>query len=79
MALITATARVTLTRAYPHLDTVTDWSAQATIRLLWDRIFDLEERLQVIEGTSTALVAGVNQVDETARDALTRVTLKAAT
>lgn len=79
MTLITATARVALTRTYPHLDTIQDWSTDATLRLLWDRIFDLEERLRAVEGTSTALVAGVNQVDETARDALTKVNLKAAT
>lgn len=58
VTLIDATA---LKRQFPHVSQVADWPAQQTIRLLWDRIFDLQEQLnaailnirQLAEATNT--------------------------
>lgn len=43
-------------RQYPHVDGVGDWQAAQSLRLLWDRIFDLEDQIQTLEtdGTATA-------------------------
>lgn len=49
-----------LKRQFPHVDDIKDWRAQQTIRLLWDRIFDLEGRLQAAEGTVGSLVEASN-------------------
>lgn len=38
-----------LKRAFPHVGQVTDWAAQTSLRLLWDRVWSLEERLQAAE------------------------------
>lgn len=50
-----------LKRQYPHVDTIADWRTQQSVRLLWDRVFDLEGRLQAAEGTITRLTATANQ------------------
>ena len=50
-----------LKRQYPHVDGVEDWRAQQSVRLLWDRIFDLEARLQASESTVGELVAVSNR------------------
>jgi Collagen triple helix repeat (20 copies) len=52
-----------LKRQYPHVEGVADWRAQQTIRLLWDRIFDLEARLQAVHSTQGDLVTTVNGHD----------------
>lgn len=52
-------------RTYPHLSQVTDPMAQQTIRLLWDRIWALEERLQASEATITRLVSEHNTNEAT--------------
>lgn len=52
-------------RTYPHLGQVTDPMAQQTIRLLWDRLWALEERLQASESTITRLVSGHNTNEAT--------------
>jgi len=57
---IEATPTPALKRTYPHLSQVTDPMAQQTIRLLWDRIWDLEARLQASEATIADLVSGHN-------------------
>jgi hypothetical protein len=60
-------------RIYPHVNEVADWPAAQTIRLLWDRIHDLEERLQANQATITQLIEGHNAneaaVDVAAHDA----------
>jgi hypothetical protein len=73
---VTATAIVRLKRQYPHLDAVPEWATQATLRLLWDRIYDLEERLTAAQATITSVVSGVNAVEATAKEALVQATLK---
>lgn len=62
---IKATDPTAIKRIYPHVGEVEDWRAAQTIRLLWDRIHDLTERLQASEATITELVAGHN-TNETA-------------
>jgi hypothetical protein len=63
----------TLRRQYPHLEGVSDWRAAQSLRLLWDRYYDLEARLQGIEATAGDLVSAAN----TTEDQLTRVDHKA--
>jgi hypothetical protein len=74
---ITATPPPDLKRQYPHVDGVADWRAQQTIRLLWDRVFDLEARLQGVQATQVDLTAASNQqeaditrVDRQSKEAL---------
>jgi hypothetical protein len=55
------TATPTLKRQYPHVDDVKDWRAQQSLRLLWDRTFALEARLQALEATAGDLVEATNQ------------------
>ena len=62
---IRATDPSAIKRAYPHVSEVEDWRAQATIRLVWDRVHDLEERLQAAQATITDLVAGHNTNEAT--------------
>lgn len=57
---IRATAASGIKRIYPHVNEVADWPAAQTIRLLWDRIHDLEERLTAAQTTITQLVSGHN-------------------
>jgi len=67
------TAPPTLKRQYPHLEGISDWRAAQSLRLLWDRYYDLEARLQGIEATAGDLVSASN----TAEDQLVRVDHKA--
>jgi hypothetical protein len=49
-----------LKRQFPHVDRIEDWRAQQSVRLLWDRVFDLEGRLQAAEATITQLTSASN-------------------
>lgn len=55
----------TITRAYPHVADIGDWPTAQTVKLLWTRIHDLEERLQAAQSTITDLVAGHNTNEAT--------------
>jgi hypothetical protein len=57
---ITATDPPELKTQYPHVDGITDWRAQQSIRLLWEQVFDHEARLQATEGTAATLVEAAN-------------------
>jgi hypothetical protein len=46
-----------LKRQYPHVDAISDWRAQQSLRLLWDRTYDLEARLQGATATIDDLIA----------------------
>jgi hypothetical protein len=56
--------RAIVRHQYPHVDGITDWRAKQTTRLLWDRVFDLEERLQSTESTTGDLVGISNSQDD---------------
>jgi len=58
---VTTTTPPTLKRQFPHVDDIVDWRAQQTIRLLWDRVFDLEARVQALTTTVLNLVGATNQ------------------
>lgn len=58
---VTPTDPTTLKRQYPHVDNVEDWRAQQSLRLLWDRVFSLEERLQAATVTLGDLAEASNQ------------------
>jgi len=68
---LSATAVSPIKRVFPHVGEVKDWTAQQSLRLLWDRIHDLEERLQAAQSTITDLVSGHN-ANETAVAAVQR-------
>jgi hypothetical protein len=70
MTPVTEVSVETLKRVYPHLDQVTDWAAQTTLRLLWDRVVGLEEQLTAAQATITQLVAAANTTESTAAAAL---------
>lgn len=57
---IKATAVSAIKRLYPHVSEIQDPSTSQTVRLLWDRIHDLEERLQAQEATAKTLVSTAN-------------------
>lgn len=61
---ITPTSRPLVKRVFPHVDDVEDWRAQQSLRLLWDRIAALDERLQAAEGTQGDLVSVANAQDD---------------
>src|SRR5919201_4568149 len=63
MAQISSTAVRQLPKVYPHVKEIEDFPVSQTTRLLWDRIFDLESRLQAAEATNAALIAGHNDHD----------------
>jgi hypothetical protein len=68
MSPVASTPADPLKRQYPHVDAIADWRAQQSIRLLWDRVFDLESRLQAAEATQGDLVSAANdQETELAR------------
>lgn len=73
---ITLTPIVPLDRQYPHVDTITEWDVQQTIRLLWDRVFSLQEQLtaanaslQQIAGVVNAQNGELESVNQTAQQA----------
>jgi hypothetical protein len=72
---ITATPVTKGPRVFPHVTEIKEWEAQQSVRLLWDRIHDLEERLQAATATITQLVDGHN----TNADQLAGVTQDAQT
>jgi hypothetical protein len=53
-----------LKRQFPHVDDIADWRAQQSIRLLWERVFNLEERLQAVEVTQGDLVSATNSQED---------------
>lgn len=53
-----------LQRVYPHVPTIADYSTQQTVRLLWDRVFDLEERLQSAQTTIQHLTERSDEQDD---------------
>ena len=62
---IIATPIAPIKRVYPHVGEVQDWTAQTSLRLLWDRIHDLEERLQASQATITTLIDAQNTTEIT--------------
>jgi hypothetical protein len=74
---VTTVSIVQLKRQYPHVNEVKDFAAGQSIRLLWDRIFQLQEQLTAAQATIAQLVAANNlneaaieTVDEAAQQAL---------
>lgn len=62
---IQATPRATLKRVFPHVTDIKDWPTGQTTKLIWERLHDLEERLQAAQATITTLVAGHNTNEAT--------------
>jgi len=44
-------------RTYPHVDGIEDWHAQQSIRLLWDQVFGLQDRVGANESSTSSLGA----------------------
>lgn len=68
--LVTAVEIVPLTRQYPQVENVKDWAAQDSLRLLWERIFQLQEQLNAANTNIKNLIGGVNQINTTSANAL---------
>lgn len=65
MSKVSLTSVVPLTRKVrPHVDEIADWQTSQTAKLLWDRVHDLESRLQAQEATAKLLVDGHNTHDD---------------
>jgi hypothetical protein len=67
---VTQVAIVPLKRNQFHVDEVKDWPTQQSLRLLWDRVYQLQEQLNAAQATITTLLAATNQVNATSTDAL---------
>lgn len=61
--LVTLVPVTTLKRAYPHVEGILDWSARMSVRLLWDRVWGFEERLQTLEANVKLVAAAVNALN----------------
>lgn len=48
-SILTIVGPVAIKRTYPHVGQVPEWATQQTIRMLWDRVWELEGRLQAAE------------------------------
>jgi hypothetical protein len=57
MSTLKLPAVVPIKRVYPHVDAIVDPMAQQSTKLAWDRIHDLEERLQAQEKNAQLLAA----------------------
>lgn len=68
--LITSVEIVPLSRQYPQVENVKDWAAADSLKLLWERIFQLQEQLNAANTNIQNLIGGVNQINTTSQDAL---------
>jgi len=59
---VAQTAVVPINRSYPHVDGIEDWRAEQSVRMAWDRIHALEERLQASTTTITNLTSTLNSL-----------------
>jgi len=57
---LTLPPRPTIKRLFPHLSEITDGATQQTAQLLWQRVHDIEERLQQAQAANAALIAAHN-------------------
>lgn len=62
------------TRQYPHLDGLTDWQARQSLRLLWDRVYDQEERVTAANATITDQAATIADLSTQIATLQTKVT-----
>jgi len=61
---------VQVPRKYPHIEEIGDFPTAQSIRLLWDRLFSLQEQLTAAQTTITRLVTAANLTESTATTAL---------
>jgi hypothetical protein len=61
--LITLIAITRVKRTYPHVETIPEWQAKQSIRLLWDRVWGFEERLQALEANVKQITTAVNTLN----------------
>lgn len=69
---VTAVAITSLKRQYPHVEAIPDFAAQQSIKLLWDRVFALQEQLTAASGTIDALMTATNANSADVATALTK-------
>lgn len=72
--LITPIGTTPLKRQYPQVDNIKDWPTQESVRLLWERVFQLQEELNAANTNIQNLITGTNQVNETSKEALSKAT-----
>lgn len=69
MSKVIETEVEALKRVYPHVDDIEDWRAQQSIRLLWDRVFDLTAQLKAAQATVGDLVNAQHAHDDAVKTA----------
>jgi hypothetical protein len=74
--IITLAGVTPIKRIYPHVSGIGDWAARMSVRMLWDRVFDLEERLQAAEANIKTIAAAVNTIN-TRVDAVEKIAKQA--
>src|SRR5262245_38234672 len=65
---VQAAAVEPLAPQYPHVDMISDWRAQQSVRLLWDRVFALAGLIAALEKTQGDLVTLINSLEDQVRD-----------
>lgn len=50
-------------RVYPHVNEIADWQTAQTVRLLWDRVHDLTERVTALTSSLGLLITGQNSTE----------------
>lgn len=60
MTPVTTVGVVKLDRQYPHVEGIPEWATQQSVRLLWDRVFQLQEQLTAANATIALLVSSSN-------------------
>lgn len=74
MSQLELVAATPLTRQpKPHTDEIADWQAAQTTKLLWERVHDLESRLQAAEANVRQLTDAHNSNDTTLSDLVDKV------
>lgn len=61
--VVTLVDIVALKRQFPQLDNVKDWATNQTIRLLWDRVFALQEQLTAAQTNVRLMATALNTMN----------------
>ena len=51
-------------RQYPHVDGIAEWQTQQTVRLLWDRVFAVQELLAALNGQVGDLASQLTRLED---------------
>lgn len=54
---VVPTVVVAAPRQYPHVDAIPEWATQQSVRLAWDSIHTLEEKVVALQATQNSILA----------------------